>query len=159
MAQLPTVGPGSGHKQLAEIPASVGELAQLRNLDLSNCPKLTNLPDLSNLHKLKTLNLSGCTGLRERPAWLNQLPRGCKVTLPTHLTHQRPVREAAQRPARFQPRRPEETAQREQQLFRWAAQLQPFAGERGSGRSTCGWVPWLAEKTMGPPTWPNSTPW
>lgn len=124
----------SGHKQLAEVPAGVGDLTQLRTLDLSNCPKLTNLPDLSTLRNLKTLNLSGCTGLSARPEWLNQLPRGCEVILPTHLTEQRPVREAVQRPARFQPRPPEEAAQRGQKLVDWVAQLQPFTGERGAGR-------------------------
>ncbi len=135
----------SRHKELTEIPASVADLTQLRTLDLSGCPKLTNMPDLSKLRNLQTLNLSGCDGLSARPAWLNQLPRGCEVILPKHLTAQRPLREVAQRPARFPPRPPEETAQRGQKVVDWVVQLQPFARERGAGRFNL-WMGAMARK-------------
>ena len=124
----------SGHKELTAIPASVGNLTELRTLDFSKCPKLTSIPDLSKLSNLKTLNLSGCTGLRARPEWLGQLPSNCKVTLPRHLTQQAHAPEAAHRSGGFHPRSPEETAQRQQKLGRWTMQLQPFAGERGAAR-------------------------
>jgi hypothetical protein len=126
----------SDHRELAEVPASLGDLTQLRTLDLSYCPKLTSIPDLSKLQNLETLNLRGCTGLSARPEWLNQLPRGCKVSLPTHLTSRRRAPETARRTEASPPRTAEETAQRQQKLEGWTNQLQPFKnkGEHGAGR-------------------------
>ena len=139
----------SGHRELAKIPASLGNLTQLRTLDLSYCPKLTSLPDLSKLQNLETLNLHGCTGLSARPEWLNQLPRGCKVILPTHLTSRRRSPETARRTEAGPSRAAEEAAYRQQRVGGWKEQLQGFKGETGANRFNL-WMAAVADmKTKG----------
>ncbi|KAL2335691.1 hypothetical protein Fmac_016904 [Flemingia macrophylla] len=60
---------------LEELADSIGELKQLRSLDLS-CTSITNLPDSTcSLHNLEMLNLNNCDNLEELPLNLHKLTK------------------------------------------------------------------------------------
>ncbi|EFN7944584.1 hypothetical protein ED839_20985 [Escherichia coli] len=49
---------------MTALPAGPGKLAQLEELDISGCCRLTGLPvELGRLTRLEKLDLSGCSGL------------------------------------------------------------------------------------------------
>ncbi|KAF8084537.1 hypothetical protein N665_0714s0024 [Sinapis alba] len=56
-----------GCSRLVEFPSFIGNAVNLRELDLSNCLNLVELPDLSTATNLEKLDLSNCLNLVELP--------------------------------------------------------------------------------------------
>ena len=69
-----------GWKRLEALPAEVGQLAQLAELDLSYCEELVELPaSLAGLTALTSLRLAGCAKLHTLP------PAACDLRALAHL--------------------------------------------------------------------------
>ena len=59
---------------MASLPDTIGGLAALRNIDLTNCSSLTALPNtIGELGALRTLKLEGCESLVALPAAISEL--------------------------------------------------------------------------------------
>ncbi|KAL0699168.1 hypothetical protein Bca4012_055290 [Brassica carinata] len=59
---------------LVELPSSIGNLTNLENLSIWNCSSLTELPSsIGNLHNLKNLDLTECSSLVELPSSIGNL--------------------------------------------------------------------------------------
>jgi len=97
------------HAHLQELPAELGRLAGLEQLEIKKCPELKSLPplgglralkrlelldcpkletlcsDLGDLSHLRSLHLIGCRGLTDLPESLSRLPEHCDIQAPLHL--------------------------------------------------------------------------
>jgi hypothetical protein len=131
----------SGLLYLPELAPVQGRLARLSKLNLAGCTKLRALPSgLPRLSGLKELNLEGCTGLSAVTTRQldTLLPAGCKVTLPSGLTHT-----TTTPPARPQPQFPTAAARANWAApprvdptlpDQWQRRLAPFAADDANGR-------------------------
>lgn len=102
----------SEHPNLKEVPAELGHLAKLQDLEIRNCPELRSLPllgglsalknldlynctnletlpsDLGDLRNLNTLVLTHCSKLKQLPESLSRLSPACRILAPDHLKEQ-----------------------------------------------------------------------
>ena len=75
----------TGRRDMKELPASVGKLQALQNLNLGDCTGLTSLPsELGGLQALEKLSLRVCNGLTSLPD-LSGLEKLKVVDLPEKL--------------------------------------------------------------------------